>query len=437
MKPTSPFRDAPSGTPVVLPMTAPRARDGEVEDSASTPGALHQSDVGADRASDQKEQPEEKAGGAPGHALIPTGEPSLGSMSAEALLAHPRIQRLVGQLFAGFATGVARGISAPGNLRGRPFAMDSLLEFERRFLARVDEEVRVEGKARATANWRRDGLHAFSRFVRAHDLERAWIGGDWREQGRVIKEWLAWLRQRPTRSGLMSRRSIHGYFRTVRTVVEYLASQDDAFNPFQGIAAPKKGEPERPRLLIGLVPALLEKVDHYPWRSELEAARNSCLVRLYVLGGLRRDEALSLKNGDVNRDNGDLHVIGKGPDGGKRRLVCCPTAIDVFTRYVEAKRKAGRSDDAFIVSTTRQGGIGEVSVRRVLRIVSRVLGAHVTAHMLRRTAADLWREAGVPLPVIQRQLGHKHLSMTLYYSSVSDDDLRRAMSKVDVHRLGC
>ncbi|MCG3193067.1 MAG: Tyrosine recombinase XerC [Thermoanaerobaculia bacterium] len=412
-RPLSP-RDSPSA-PVSVPVA-----DSSIAGSGSLP---------TDRGGD------ERTGGTPSQALLPAGELPLDHLSTEALLAHPRIQLLVGQLYAGFATGVAGGSPSQSSVPGRPFAMDSLLEFERRFLARVDEEVRVEGKARTTANWRRDGLRSFARFVRANNLERAWIGGDWREQARVIKEWLAWLRQRPTRSGLMSRRSIHGYFRAVRTVVVHLAAQDGAFSPFQGIATPKQGDPERPRLLVGLVPALLEKVDHFPWGSELEAARNSCLVRLYVLGGLRRDEALTLKNGDVNRDNGDLHVIGKGPSGGKRRLVCCPTAVEVFTRYIGAKRDAGRTDDEFIVSTTRNGGIGEVSVRRILRIVSQSLGTHVTPHMLRRTAADLWREAGVPLPVIQRQLGHKHLSMTLYYSSVSDDDLRRAMSKLDVHHL--
>ena len=369
------------------------------------------------------------------NALSPLGRPSLETMSAEALLAHPRIQVLIGQLYSSFANGGGNGFPSRRSMPSRPFAMESLHEFERRFLGRIDEEVRVEGKARSTASWRRDGLHSFCRFIRGHDLERAWIGGDWHEQVRVIKEWLAWLRQQPTPSGLMSRRSIHGYFRAVRTVVAYLAQEDGAFDPFAGIESPKKGEPERPRLLLDLVPALLEKVDHYPWRTELEAARNSCLVRLYVLGGLRRDEALRLKNGDVNRDNGDIRVLGKGPDGGKRRLVCCPTAVGSFTRYFAAKVAAGRTDDEFIVSTTRPGAIGEVSVRRILGIVGTGLGVHVAPHMLRRTAADLWREAGVPLPVIQRQLGHKHLSMTLYYSSVSDDALRRAMAKVDVNNI--
>ena len=368
--------------------------------------------------------------------LRPVNTLSLDTVSAEALLGDPRIQGLIGQIYASLATGAPGALSARGTMPGRPFGMESLHEFERRFLDRVDEEVRVEGKAPSTARWHRDGLHSFCRFIRAHDLERPWIGGLWKEQARVIKEWLAWLRQQPTPSGLMSRRSIHGYFRGVRTIVASLAAADDAFNPFDGVPSPKKGEPERPRLLVTLVPSLLQTVDNYPWRSELEGARNSCLVRLYVLGGLRRDEALRLKNGDVNRDNGDIHVLGKGPDGGKHRLVCCPTAVQSFRRYFAAKTAARRTDDAFIISTTRAGGLGEVSVRRILSIVGKALGVHLAPHMLRRTAADLWREAGVPLPVIQRQLGHKHLSMTLYYSSVSDDALRRAMSKVDVNALG-
>ncbi len=363
-------------------------------------------------------------------------EPSEPLVLTPALLAaNPQVNALVVQFLQTCVLGQASEAAVPGSVPGRPFSLDSLLAFEERYRGAVRDEVRVEGKSLKTAAWRIDALRSFCRFVRTTKREVDWTGGDWRRQEATIKEWVAWMRTNAARGALMSRRTINGYFRSMRSIVATLAHEDGAFVPFSHIAIPRAGEPSRPRPLPAIAPELLDAVEQFPWRSELERTRNASLIHCYVLGGLRRDEPLTLTNADVNLDTGDILVRGKGRDGGKYRTVACPRSVGVFRRYIQAKRDAGRTEPFFLVSLTRAGGITASAVRGVLRHVEQVVGIHVTAQQLRRTATDLWREAGVPLPTIQRQLGHKHLSMSLYYSFVSDASLRRDMGRVDLEAL--
>jgi integrase/recombinase XerD len=65
------------------------------------------------------------------------------------------------------------------------------------------------------------------------------------------------------------------------------------------------------------------------------------------------------------------------------------------------------------------------------------LGARVTPHMLRHTAATQLIEAGVDIRYIQRLLGHASLTRTEIYTHVSDRALRQVVSDADIlGRLG-
>lgn len=54
-------------------------------------------------------------------------------------------------------------------------------------------------------------------------------------------------------------------------------------------------------------------------------------------------------------------------------------------------------------------------------------GIHVTPHMLRHTWATMAEDDGLPIEVIQHQLGHAHISTTELYSSVAPEKRRQDM----------
>ena len=57
-------------------------------------------------------------------------------------------------------------------------------------------------------------------------------------------------------------------------------------------------------------------------------------------------------------------------------------------------------------------------------------GVQGTFHMLRHSAATAMLENGVPLPVIQKILGHARIETTQIYAQVSDRLMAREMGKL-------
>jgi hypothetical protein len=53
---------------------------------------------------------------------------------------------------------------------------------------------------------------------------------------------------------------------------------------------------------------------------------------------------------------------------------------------------------------------------------------------LRREAGSRWLDAGVPLHVIQRWLGHANISQTSTYLAVTDQGQHEAMARFDAQR---
>jgi integrase len=63
---------------------------------------------------------------------------------------------------------------------------------------------------------------------------------------------------------------------------------------------------------------------------------------------------------------------------------------------------------------------------------------HHTLHDFRHTAAVLLAREGMPIPLIQRQLGHKRIETTMVYAEFHPayGDVERYFDKVDSHLGG-
>jgi integrase len=65
----------------------------------------------------------------------------------------------------------------------------------------------------------------------------------------------------------------------------------------------------------------------------------------------------------------------------------------------------------------------------------RTYGLHITPHQLRFSCATLLLNAGTPILIVQRILGHQYVETTLRYARLYDctvvNDYRRAMGVVE------
>jgi site-specific recombinase XerD len=155
-------------------------------------------------------------------------------------------------------------------------------------------------------------------------------------------------------------------------------------------------------------------------------------VALMVATGVRVNEAVSIKCGDIDLTGRTVRIVGKGHR--ERQVFLTNDWIKDLTRAYLRTRSSLGVEHAHLLFNSRYDPLTPSAMRmRLLNAAAEAgLRARVTPHMLRHTAATQLIEAGVDIRYIQRLLGHASLSTTEIYTHVSDRALRRVLSDADV-----
>jgi site-specific recombinase XerD len=148
------------------------------------------------------------------------------------------------------------------------------------------------------------------------------------------------------------------------------------------------------------------------------ALRNRALVELVYSAGLRSREAIDLDLGDVDFEQEQVRVRGKG---GKERVVPLgEEAALLVAHYIrDARPQLARGAENALFLSARGRRLDTSTLRRVF--------AH--PHRLRHAFATHLLEGGADLRTIQELLGHSSLSTTQMYSHVDARRLRRVYDR--------
>jgi integrase len=128
--------------------------------------------------------------------------------------------------------------------------------------------------------------------------------------------------------------------------------------------------------------------------------------------GCRRSETFGLRWDDVDEERGTATVDGKT---GQRTLW-----LSAEARAVLARVPAGRS---LVFDGTNYRKLFEAAVRNAAL-------SDFTWHDLRHCHATWLRQAGAPLEVVQRSLGHTLVTTTARYAHVDDTEVKEALRKL-------
>ena len=152
--------------------------------------------------------------------------------------------------------------------------------------------------------------------------------------------------------------------------------------------------------------------------------RDRSMIELFYSAGIRLSELTGLDLGDIRCNEGLVKVKGKGR---KERIVPVGRpALQALEAYLQKRpelRQGGADIDAetaLFLSTRGK----RMNPRGVARVVERVvresgIGRRISPHALRHTFATHLLDAGADLRSIQEMLGHRSLSTTQKYTSVS------------------
>jgi site-specific recombinase XerD len=142
---------------------------------------------------------------------------------------------------------------------------------------------------------------------------------------------------------------------------------------------------------------------------------------------MRISELSGLNFGDLNLENNEIRVFGKG---AKERIVLVTDrAKSYLERYIETARSLVPkgypappvSEDSPVFINNTGYRLQPKTVRNVINdIVDKInLPKHVTPHVFRHSFATHLIENGADLRVVQELLGHASISNTQIYTHVS------------------
>lgn len=223
-------------------------------------------------------------------------------------------------------------------------------------------------------------------------------------------------------------------------------------NPFAGIRMSKRVKSKTPKHItkaqFNAIIRAMEQIDreqeenaraagpqtaNVPWVNDpARLAKKMLPVKLMFYGGLRINEAVSLKIENILEEENAIYVEGKGD---KSRIVPLPKwLIRELAEYVAEHS----DDDTYVFTPLRTSRYKEGTHLAPSRIhapfheaVKRAgLPDWVTPHTLRHSYAKMALERTGRLDWVQDLLGHEHIETTRIYARTDEADIKKAAAMI-------
>ena len=161
-------------------------------------------------------------------------------------------------------------------------------------------------------------------------------------------------------------------------------------------------------------------------RDDCSELRNLAIIDILNSTGMRVGELVNLDRDDVNFNERECLVLGKGD---KERVVY----FDARSKLHLKKYLKSRTDNnpALFVSPRRPYNRLQTSgVEIMLKKMGKKCNiAHVHPHKFRRTMATTAIDKGMPIEQVQRLLGHEKIDTTLRYAMVKQNKVKISHKK--------
>jgi integrase/recombinase XerC len=250
-------------------------------------------------------------------------------------------------------------------------------------------------------------LCQFQVFLEGTDLKSVPSGGVEGEiptDPLVIRAFLASLYREKLRKVTISRKVA-----ALRSFYRYLLREGAvAVNPAELVQLPRCEKYIPVVLSADEMLALLQ----VRFAEDAAGRRDRAMIELFYSAGIRLSELTGLNIGDVRFQEGLIKVRGKGR---KERIIPFgQPARQAIEAYLQKRR-------ALLKEGTGGKRMNPRGVARVMEsvVLQSGIGRNISPHALRHTFATHLLDAGADLRSIQEMLGHKSLSTTQKYTSVS------------------
>lgn len=164
--------------------------------------------------------------------------------------------------------------------------------------------------------------------------------------------------------------------------------------------------------------------------EDLERLRDHCntgcdvaMIDLLASTGMRIGELVHLNQNDINFDERECVVLGKG---NKQRIVYFDARSKIHLQNYLAKRKDTNSA-LFVSLHSPHQRMSINGIEKRLKNLGKKVGiAKVYPHKFRRTLATNAIDKGMPIEQVQKLLGHERIDTTLHYAMVKQSNVKIA-----------
>ena len=161
-------------------------------------------------------------------------------------------------------------------------------------------------------------------------------------------------------------------------------------------------------------------------RDHCSNARDLALIDLLASTGMRVGELVRLNRSDIDYQNRECIVTGKGD---KQRKVYFDARTKIhLQKYVDSRNDTNEALFVSLLAPYNRLQISGVEIR--LRQLGRELNiSRVHPHKFRRTLATMAIDKGMPIEQVQHLLGHQSLDTTLQYAMVNQNNVKLSHHK--------
>lgn len=167
-----------------------------------------------------------------------------------------------------------------------------------------------------------------------------------------------------------------------------------------------------------------ENIEHL--RDSCKEPRDLAIIDLLASTGMRVGELVKLNKEDVNFNERECIVFGKG---NKERIVYFNARAKIHMEQYLASRKD--RNKALFVSLAKPHNRLEISgvETRLRKIGKQCKIVRVHPHKFRRTLATMAIDKGMPVEQVQRLLGHVKIDTTMHYAMVNQTNVKLSHRK--------
>lgn len=161
-------------------------------------------------------------------------------------------------------------------------------------------------------------------------------------------------------------------------------------------------------------------------RDNCTTARDLAIIDMLASTGMRVGEMVTLNRNDVNFEERECVVFGKG---SKERVVYFDARTKIhLQKYLEDRKDTNAALFVSLKSPYDRLQIG--GLEAMLRHMGRRLHlVRVHPHKFRRTLATTAIDKGMPIEQVQQLLGHQKIDTTMHYAMVKQQNVKLAHRK--------